>query len=233
MWKSLKAIFTDDANLLENMIDDFRKMLMLGKDMIIMVTDYAFNDKDVEEIRGAFYKKDQEINRLEQKIRKEVVTYLSVKIGEDFNSCLVLLSIVHDAERIGDYTKNIFEIFTKVKRPDVKELNDLTESVRDKIIEWIDLVANAFITGDKTKAEKFIDESYYYEKKCDEVVYQIIIDQSNVNLGVYVLLFRFYKRIICHLDNIATSLVMPIDKLGYHKPRDKRTTSLLPENERK
>ena len=221
MWKSLKALFSNDLGNLDNMIVDFQKMLALSKEMTIMVTDCVFQDKDLEDIRNEFYKKDRHINKLEQQIRKEVVTYLSVQVGQNLSSCLVLLSVVHDAERLGDLAKNIFDIFSRVKRPESKELEELSLEIRNKIINWISLISEAFAEGNHEKVEKFVRDSFIVEKQCEDISNKLITDNSGVNYGAYVLLFRFYKRMLCHMNNIASSIIMPLDKLGYHTTPEK------------
>ena len=55
--------------------------------------------------------RDEEINQYHRDIRKKVVTYYSVsKDVTNINSGLVLINMVVDIERVGDYTKNILDL---------------------------------------------------------------------------------------------------------------------------
>ena len=55
--------------------------------------------------------RDEEINQYHRDIRKKVVTHYSVsKDVTNINSGLVLINMVIDIERVGDYTKNILDL---------------------------------------------------------------------------------------------------------------------------
>ena len=55
--------------------------------------------------------RDEKINSYHREIRKKVVTYYSVsKDVSNIDSGLVLINIVVDIERIGDYSKNILDL---------------------------------------------------------------------------------------------------------------------------
>ena len=55
--------------------------------------------------------RDEEINQYHRDIRKKVVTHYSVsKDVTNINSGLVLINMVVDIERVGDYTKNILDL---------------------------------------------------------------------------------------------------------------------------
>ncbi|MCB7130307.1 MAG: PhoU domain-containing protein, partial [Candidatus Brocadiales bacterium] len=62
---------------------------------------------DISEIAIDIYKMDKQINAYERDVRKKVMTHLAVTGSADLVSGLVLVSVVIDIERIGDYTKNI------------------------------------------------------------------------------------------------------------------------------
>ena len=56
-------------------------------------------------------KQDVKINKLQRKIRKRVMLHLSVQANSpDLPYCLVLISLIKDVERIGDYAKDLSEI---------------------------------------------------------------------------------------------------------------------------
>ena len=53
---------------------------------------------------------DKKINEFERDVRRKVMTHLAIGGKEDIGSGLVLVSVVIDIERIGDYTKNIYDL---------------------------------------------------------------------------------------------------------------------------
>jgi phosphate uptake regulator len=54
--------------------------------------------------------KDETINVGERMVRRMVAQHLTINPEQDLPSSLVLISIVHDVERIGDYTKGLIEL---------------------------------------------------------------------------------------------------------------------------
>jgi len=53
---------------------------------------------------------DIAVNKYEREVRRKVFNHLCVSGVEDLNSGLILISIIIDIERIGDYTKNMVEL---------------------------------------------------------------------------------------------------------------------------
>ena len=67
-------------------------------------------EEEPESIKEEIYDRDREVNRKQRDIRRLVVNHLTVQPGVDVPICLVLISIVKDAERLGDHCKDIFEV---------------------------------------------------------------------------------------------------------------------------
>jgi phosphate uptake regulator len=61
-------------------------------------------DSAREEIKAL----DKQINRTQRDIRRMIVEHLVANPGTDVPACLVLMSIVKDAERLGDYARDMF-----------------------------------------------------------------------------------------------------------------------------
>ena len=53
---------------------------------------------------------DKKLNAFERDVRRKVMTHLSLGNNADLTAGLVLISIVIDIERIGDYSKNIYDL---------------------------------------------------------------------------------------------------------------------------
>jgi hypothetical protein len=63
------------------------------------------------EAQAKLYDRDQHINVLEREVRRSVVTHLALEQrSEDIPSGLIFMNVVKDAERIGDYLKNIYDV---------------------------------------------------------------------------------------------------------------------------
>ena len=70
----------------------------------------AVQHRGRRDVRTPLYERDVAVNELERSIRRKVLRHLTVNPGHDVAICLALMSVAKDAERIGDYCKNVFEV---------------------------------------------------------------------------------------------------------------------------
>ena len=90
---------------------EFPGMVELAVQMYMDVNSALWKGAISEDLRTATYKRDIKINQMERKIRKRVLTHLATSDGtRDVAHCFVLINVVKDAERIGDYVKNLAEV---------------------------------------------------------------------------------------------------------------------------
>lgn len=208
LWKGnddLKAIFSE-----------FDEMLIISKEMFIKASNNLFNQSTeiVSETRELI-KLDGKLNALQQNIRKDIVFHITVRESKDIVPCLILMSLVKDAERLGDYSKNIMEIAEKFHNFEKgKYFQELKVMQRD-IIKWFDETKKAFDEENADKAQSIREEAYKSEKECDHIAWELINTPTKKDGTALALTFRFFKRVTAHLGNICTSVVMPIDKLDY------------------
>ena len=199
------------------MLDLTREMFLKAKESLRFR-----EDKDVDlNIRD----QDLEINKYEREVRRNVFNHLVVGGKADLPSALVLVSIIVDIERIGDYTKNIVELAIdhpgKLKGGRFeKDLQRVEAAVEDNLIK----TRACFETGDKKSALKLLKEYKWVNDVCDDSLIALIKEDDkdirsgdSVALGIY---FRWLKRINSHLRNITTSVVNPFDRIGY-EPEEK------------
>ena len=103
---------------LEKMRTDFGQMLDAGRQIFETAANALLGGTDPDVIRDGLFEADRRINRAEQQIRRELIVHASVHGATEFPACLVLMSVVKDAERVGDYAKNLFELAEAVpQRP--------------------------------------------------------------------------------------------------------------------
>ncbi len=110
MLKQLISLFRSDQPL-QVMGENFQEMLRLAYEMTLHAGEIYFGDIVSAEDRTSIYKRDIKVNKLERTIRKEVIAHLSLSgTSPSLPYCLLLMSLVKDVERIGDYAKNLSEI---------------------------------------------------------------------------------------------------------------------------
>ena len=194
------------------MLDITHKMFIKAKSSL-RESESVVPELDVSEM-------DIKVNRFERKVRRKIFRHLAVAGAENIYSSLVLISIIIDIERVGDYTKNIVELAANYPSQLIldKGEEDL-KKIESAIEDQLRRVRNDFETGDANDAEKLLREYIWINPLCDEKVMSLIKREDHdistgkaVTLALY---YRYLKRINAHLQNVATSLVNPFDKIGF------------------
>ena len=218
MFRELISIFRGD-NPLGRMGDNFAKMLRLTREQTIRAGQIFFSKPASPEERTQIYKQDVKVNKLERKIRKQVIAHLAVAGNSaDVPYSLLLMSLVKDVERIGDYAKNLAEILdvSGAILPDDDTVAELRE-ISTGIEGTFEAVAEVFAQSDEEEAVALIRQGRDMSHRCDALIDRIAKGDYDAATTVAVTLgTRFYKRIGAHLLNILSGVVMPLHKLDYY-----------------
>jgi len=229
MLKELLSIFRAGEPLAE-MGEKFSKMLGLTYDMTIVAGEVYFSDSLQADAKTAVYKTDVKVNKLERKIRKQVIAHLSLTSERtSVPYCLLLMSLVKDVERIGDYAKNLSEVrdYHPSSLPDDQIVQEMRE-IRSEIEHGFAEIASVFETSDHERAVELIREGRDLTRRCDGVVGRVArSDYSAATATCVVMGARFYKRIAAHVLNVLSSVVMPLHKLDYYD--EKRLAEVMEE----
>lgn len=202
---------------LNDMLDEFTKMVEKTEWMFDTAIQVLMARKESRDVAKELYATDKEVNEHQRSIRRKIISHLTLHPRADVPACLVLMSVVKDAERVGDYCKNIYELATmfdvafdkgRYKTP-LKELAEKVENLFGK-------TRKAFMWSDEDAAHSIITKGEMISKQCDMLIKQLIVDNLPTNKAVaYTLLARYIKRVASHLVNIATSVVTSVDNLDY------------------
>jgi phosphate transport system protein len=216
MWLELISIFRK-GDAMETLADEFREMLQLLQQMSLIVNGHIFDQTLSLDKRSQVYKLDIRVNKLERSIRKRVVSH--VTLGRDnVPYCLLLMTLVKDAERIGDYWKNISEVSTlgagTIPEGELKvelgEIIDLAMTLMSDLVPILD-------ASDRERAEELLQTARLTSKRCDQLLVELAkSDFRAAETTAMVLLTRFHKRIIGHSFNILSSVVMPLHKVDFY-----------------
>ena len=184
--------------------------------------------RDDAKYKFSFDIRDQDIaiNKYEREVRRHVFNHLCVAGMEDLNSGLVLVSIIIDIERVGDYTKNMVELAESINsvlkggkfEKDLKKVENAVEDTFERVRE-------IFEQADDKKAENLLVEYKWVNKVCDKHVSDLLNEKdSKISSGKAVALalyFRHLKRINSHLRNVASSVVNPFPRIGFRVKKQK------------
>ena len=217
MLRELLGIFKT-SNPLQAMGVSFARMLALTYEMTVEAGEIYFVMKASPEARTTIYEHDVHVNKLQRTIRKQVVKHLSIPGNRpDVPYSLLLVSLVKDVERIGDYAKNLSEVIDiqDGALPEGEILDELKE-IRRGVEAAFQVAADVFATSNRERAIPLMQQSRDIAHRCDALVTRI--GRSSYSAGqttALVLGTRFYKRIGGHVLNVLSSVVMPLHKVDY------------------
>ena len=218
MLRQLTKIFRSGEPL-QAMGSDFAKMFQITYETTVRAGEVYFGEKVTPDERTWIYKQDVKVNKLERKIRKRVIFHLALADNSlDLPYCLLLMSLVKDVERLGDYAKNLSEVVDYHTEPLTADalVAELRE-IRSCVEVAFGSTAGVFEESDMEGATGLIQEGRDLARRCDRLCENIA--QSDHGAGVTTALIlgaRFYKRIAGHVLNVLSSVVMPLHKLDYY-----------------
>jgi phosphate uptake regulator len=223
MLKELLSLFrSDDA--IARMGADFSKMVDLSQNLTERSGHVLFQEGESEAAElEALSKRDIEINKLERGIRKQLIAHLILtRDAGDVSYCLLLMSLVKDVERLGDYAKNVAEIRSEGGAPLPDDENGAEmQAIRSAVEATYRSVNSVFATSDTRTAARLIQEGREVNRRCDQLISRVAGSSYNAATTTsLVLAARYYKRIEAHLLNILSGVVMPLHKLDYYDEKD-------------
>ena len=221
------SIFTEiisvwrKEDLLSEAWEKSLEMLDLSHNMFVKAVKKSKKQESLSVLKQ-LKNRDKEINKYQREVRRKIITHFSLQNNiNDISSIMVLMNMVVDIERIGDYSKNILDLAiyyperlnTKILHPELHEIEQVVKSRFDKTVD-------AIKTEDVELASKLIKG---FKKQVttasDRIVNNIISGELNLESGsesaAIVLYARYLKRIGSHLKNITTTVINPIDSIGY------------------
>ncbi len=216
MFKNLLS-FWKGKDFLSQVLEEFRDMLEDSKCMFEAVCRRLLDSVEEPDLKKKIYEVDKKVNRLQKGIRKRIVEHLSLQPTVEVPACLLLMSVVKDAERLGDYCKNLYEVTELLEKPiDKSVFSQYFNDIDKGILALFEQTKETFIEADIDKAGLAFDVEHKIAKRCDSIVEQIAKSNLSVNEAVsFTLIARHFKRIVAHLVNIATSVILPISDLDY------------------
>lgn len=221
IWKAHKVV--------TGLIESFIEMLEMDRDMFLRVLDVLQGKIARVDVQAEVYRRDVDVNRRERAIRRAIVEYLTANPGGDLPACLVLMSVVKDAERVGDYSKNLLEVAQVLEKPMEKlRYRDEIAEISDHVIKIFDDTIRAYRNSDADLATEVVSDEAAMTKRCDALIEQVARSDLDANEAVCTaMLMRFHKRIEAHLSNISSSLVLPVHRIDgrLHYESQKDTAS--------
>ncbi len=222
MFKNLIQ-FWKGKDFLSQVMEDFKVMLDDSEKMFKSSYEILVENKKEPGLEDAIIKTDKRVNSLQKAIRQRIIEHMTAQPAVDSPACLLLFSVSKDAERVGDYAKNLLEVSRLLENPiDKEKFKELFNDIDKEVISLFQQTKDAFISSDEKKAAGTWDTQIKLKRKCDGIVRSLAKSTYSVNEAVcFTLIARFIRRMSSHLTNIATSVIVPLTELDYYHEQSK------------
>lgn len=192
------------------------EMLATTNQTFTMAMDALFRRVDPKEIRKPLRKADKSVNKVERSIRRSLVVHTGVR-GSDADAPLLFtyMSISKDIERIGDISKDMWDLADA--GVDLSQVDSIDiESQAARIADLITETARIFAERDGDTAIHVLNDCDGLRDRYEELMLaQIGAEGRDGDAAARALLYRYVNRIVAHLMNVMTAVVMPLDRLDY------------------
>ncbi|MEO0293562.1 MAG: PhoU domain-containing protein [candidate division WOR-3 bacterium] len=202
-----KGLIEEAEEMVEEMMEIAYNMFHYSMRMVI---EKGKEKKDIYEV-------DKKLNELEINVRKKILEHLSINPSQDITPSLILVTIVIDIERIGDYSKNFVEVSHMYPEPLKGKYIDRIKELEKKVQLYFKETMKVYKEQDEIKGRKITEELSEVVKGCQVLLEELIEDSSlTAKEGIiYALLVRHLKRVSSHIRNVCSSVVNPFYRLGY------------------
>ena len=202
---------------LDNIDAKLSEMLTNSMHTYDLAMNCLLGDTNLDTVRDDLYNTDKSINELHREVRREMIVHSAVNSRKlDIPLLLSYMTMSKDIERIGDYCKNLFEIAetgnTFAKGDDLDSYIEL----RNDIGKLIVYLQSCLALDDESKVQDLITLGSSISSNIDEKITALLEDKEKIQHPVATtLFFRYLKRIVSHIVNAATALIMPTDQIDY------------------
>lgn len=210
-------------NVMKRLFDRFGRMLELCYEEYVLALAVWRGERDADAVREPLRDNDKQVNQLQRDIRGMLVRHLTVNPGDAVPASLVFMSIIKDAERLGDYSENLADVcryVTTTSEPALYAgpIHELLEDCRADFQR----TRQAFAADDVQLAERTILTTKEVRVRCDQLLDQLLQDADGSAMPprravAFALATRHVKRVSAHLKNICTAVVAPVEFLDYSK----------------
>ena len=192
------------------------EMLANDRHSFDLATSALLAGADVEIVGPELLETDRNVNEATAAVRRKLVVHVGVHGANEVTPVLAFMSIVKDAERVGDYAKNIRDIARQgvdlSHEDDQGELSAYRDRVSSLITEAARIFGEEDVDGARvlhSEGDRMLDD---FDQRVDAYVRSELPGSSAVPRALF---YRYLKRIVAHLMNMLTALIMPLDRLDY------------------
>ncbi len=215
-----------EAGTLKGVESTLEAMLSDCREMYDLATSALFGAEEPRSVSERLWSLDKGVNRAERAVRRELLIHGTVRHAEiEQGLMLAYMAVAKDIERIGDYCKNLWDLANHGVDLSGHDDSEMLRGHADEITELLERGAAAFVTQNEKEVHALIPRLEMAAARHDELVFEYIkSDGPGSVVAPRTLYFRFLKRVCGHLENVLSSVVMPLDRIDYYKqPKQSET----------
>jgi len=199
------------SSLIDAAFSDVSSMLAQSENMFDLAIKALLDNQPIT--KADLARMDDVVDEGERMVRRTILYHLSVNPKQDLVASLVLTSMVHDAERVGDFAGALGHLVGLAEGPREGAYRDDLRKMVNEIRPMFQLCEQSFREDDPKKSRKVIKAHGLIRKKLTAFRRRVAksdltADMAVVYAGASHLLFRTSS----HLCNIASTVVHPYDK---------------------
>lgn len=201
------------STLIDAAFRDISEMLQQSAKMLDLALGALLDHRPLEVDLDSM---DDVVDEGERMVRRSVLEHLSVNPRQDLVASLVLVSMVQDAERIGDFARGIAELVPLAGGPRRGPFADELRATAGRLRPLFAATEEAFVEDDPEKAKRVM--TAYGQLKGELLGFAARVAASDLGADmavVYSGAARSLRRVGAHLSNIASSVVQPYDRIRH------------------
>lgn len=211
----LKELFGGSPNtkLLDSAFEDVSKMLQQSAKMFDHALSALLDNQplavDLEDL-------DDVVDEGERMVRRTVLQHLSMNPEQDLVASLILVSLVQDAERIGDFARGLAELVPLARSPRRGPFADRLRAAADVVRPLFEQTERCFKDDDPDMARKVVSTATENKRILIALTSDVAASDLSADMAVvYASTARILRRIGSHLSNIASSVSQPYDRIRH------------------
>ena len=169
---------------------------------------------DNEVVQVDLKRLDDIVDEGEIMVRRTILEHLSVSPRQDLVASLILVSMVQDAERIGDFASGLADLVGLTTSPRQGPFVDDLRVLADRVRPMFALCDAAFRDDDTELAKQVVAEHVELKQSFIDYTKRVAASDLSADMAiVYAMTARILRRISAHLSNIASTVTQPYDQI--------------------
>ncbi len=205
------------STLVEAAFRDVGGMLEQAGRMFDLALEALLDNRELDgDLEADLDRMDDVVDEGERMVRRTILEHMSVNPRQDLVASLILMSMVQDAERIGDFARGLAQVVALAGSPRGGDFARDLRGIADRIRPHFALCNEAFRQDDSEKARRVLSAHAAIKHDCIACTRRVAASDLSADMAiVYAQTSQILRRISAHLANIASTVVQPFDRIRH------------------